>query len=174
MARRVLALRLVPTEVFGRLLVELRQTHPDTSIVAVAASDERAGADEVIDWRHARPRSLAAELRRRRFDLAVVAHGRDQYATRAYWKAVLLAAIARARETVLCEDGLLARRHGVGLGAARAVLQMLQELYAGGMALMVLLPLMLLAGAADLTEALAARAAGPAVGQTKDSPDDSF
>lgn len=174
MARRVLALRLVPPEVFARLLVQLRRTHPDTSILAVAASDETAGADEVIDWRQARPRRLAAELRRRRFDLAVVAHGRDQYATRAYWKAVLLTAIARARETVLCEDGLLAHRHGVGLGAARAVLQMLQELYAGAMALMVLLPLVLLAGAADLTEALAEGAAGAAVGQTKDGPDHSF
>ncbi len=174
MARSVLALRLVPTEVFGRLLAELRQTYPDTRIVAVATSEETAGADEVIDWRHARPRSLAAELRRRRFDLAVVAHGRDQYATRAYWKAVLLAAIARARETVLCEDGLLRRRHGIALGAIRAALQTLQEFYAGATAGVVLLPLILLVAVADLTEALAVRAAGPVVGQRKDSPDDSF
>ncbi len=171
MPRRLLAIRLVPTDAFTRLLQELRRGEPDAEVAALAASDHIDGADEVIDWRREGGRRLAAELRRRRFDVAVLAHGQDHYATHAYWKAVLLLWLAGARQSILCEEGLLDRRYSFLAGVGRAVRQAFQELCAGAFALLVLLPVIPLAGVVDLTEALAARLAGGTVRRAKDSLD---
>jgi hypothetical protein len=166
MERRLLAVQLVPADVFARLLCRLREENPRAHITAVAASEHIAEADATLDWRRTSGGRLAAELRRRRFDVAVLAHGRDHYTTRAYWKAVLLVRLARAREVLLCEEGRLDRQHGFLASTGRAVLQALEELYAAAFALLILLPLLLAAAATDLTEAAASGAAGGAADRT--------
>ncbi len=153
MGPRVLALRLVPEDIFERLLAQLRARHPEAHLTALAAGG--AGeADDAVDWRGARGLALLRDLRGRRPDLVVVAHGRDHYATRAYWKAVLLALGAGGRRC-LCEDGDLDREHGVAAGAGRAALQAAQEICAAGTGLLVLAPVLMMAAVTDLTEALA-------------------
>lgn len=162
MEQRLLAVQLVPADVFARLLHRLREENPKAHITAVAASEHIAEADATLDWRRTSGRRLAAELRRRHFDTALLAHGRDHYATYAYWRAVLLVRLARARETLLCEEGRLDRQHGLLAGMGRAVLQTLEEVYAAAFALLILLPMLLAAAIADLTEAPASGPAGGA------------
>jgi hypothetical protein len=145
-------MRLVPADAFTGLLQELRRREPDAEITALAASDHIDGASEVIDWRRTGGRQLATELRRRCFDVVVLAHGQDHYATRAYWRAVLLVSLTGAREVVLCEEGQLGRRHSVFAGAGRAVLQAVQETCGAAFALLVLLPVVLMAVVTDLAE----------------------
>jgi hypothetical protein len=166
MERRVLAVRLVPADVFARLLHKLREENPGAHITAVAASQHIAEADATLDWRRTSGGRLAAELRRHHFDTAVVAHGRDHYATRAYWTAVLLVRLVRAREVLLCEEGRLDRQHGFLPSMGRAVLQVLEELYAAAFALLILLPLLLAAAITDLIEAATSAPAGGAADRT--------
>ena len=173
MALRVLVVSLAPREVFARAVGELRRRHPEAEVTALlgTAGGEggHAGAevDEAIDW-HARSRqSLVAEVRRQGFDLMVVIHGSDQYASRAYWKAVGLAASSRARRKAFWEEGHPSGRGLPGaavLGALRAGAQVVEEAYAAGVGLVVLLPVVIAAAVTDLSEALAGKrgAGGPA------------
>ncbi|HUU53492.1 MAG TPA: hypothetical protein VMY87_01115 [Armatimonadota bacterium] len=154
MGSRLLALRLVPSDVFERLLGDLRARHPQVHVTAVAGG-EAGGADDVIDWRDIRGLALVRKLRETRPDIVVVAHGRDHYATRAYWKAVLLALASGARARSFCEDGDLRRPHGLLAGAGRALWQVAQEFCAAAIGLLVFGPLLLMAALTDLTEALA-------------------
>lgn len=150
MAQGVLAVQLVPDEEFAELLSELRAGARETRIVVLAAVEDVPGADETIDWRtHARG-SLLAEVQSREFDTAIVAHGMDHYATRAYWKAVLLVRAARPREIILCEGGTLASRHSLAAGVRRAFIHVLQECVAGVLGLVVLIPLVLGAVVTDV------------------------
>jgi hypothetical protein len=102
----------------------------------------------------------------------VVIHGRDQYASRAYWKAVGLAIGSRARRKAFWEDGRPAERgaaRAVLLGALRAGVQAVEEAYVAGMGLVVLAPVVIAAAATDLSEALAGkRGAGPPAKRGKD------
>jgi hypothetical protein len=150
MARRVLAIQLVPEEEFAELLSELRACDPEAEAVALAAAEEVPAADGTIDWRQYRRGELMEELRKGRFEKVIVAHGRDHYATRAYWRAILLARAVGAREVVLCEGGALAGRHGMGAGGGQAIMHLLQECAAGVLGLVVLVPLILGASVADL------------------------
>jgi hypothetical protein len=157
MAQRVLAVQLVPETEFAELLSELRAGDREVRVVALAAAGDVPAADETIDWRRYQRGKLLAELRQREFDTVVVAHGPDHYATRAYWKAVSLARAARPREIMLCEGGTLARRHGIGRGARRAFVHILQECVAGVLGLVVLVPLVLGAAVTDIFAAGAGR-----------------
>ena len=154
MGSHLLALRLVPPDVFERLLRDLRGRYPQARVTAVAGG-EAPGADDVIDWRDIRGLALVRKLRELRPDLVVVAHGRDHYATRAYWKAALLALASGARARAFCEEGDLRRSYGLLTGAARALWQLAQELCAAAIGLLVFGPLLLMAALTDLTEALA-------------------
>jgi len=170
MAQRLLALRLMPADEFERLLGALRARYPGAEIVALSGAGEVPEADETIDWR-ARPRAdLLADLRRRDFDLAVVAHGRDQYASRAYWKALALASASGAKARLLCQDGDLARCHGLAFGLWRAAVHITQEICAGVLALLLLLPVLLAISLSDIVEPLLERVAGQKAGQRKDTP----
>jgi hypothetical protein len=163
MGGRVLAVRLVPEDVFARLLRSLRTQHPEAHITALAASEDIAEADETLDWRRAGRREVAAKLRGQHFDTAVLAHGADHYAARAYWRAVLLVRLSGAREVLLCEEGRLDRSYSLLAGAGRALLQLLQEICAAGFALAILAPVLVAAGLSDLTQGPASRPAGGAV-----------
>lgn len=157
MGSHIIALRLVPPDVFERLLCDLRAQYPQAHITAVAGGEE-SGADEMIDWRSLRGIALVRKLRELRPDLVVVAHGRDHYATRAYWKAALLALASGARARSFCEEGDLRRSHGLTTGAGSALWQLAQEFCVAAIGLLVFIPLLLMAALTDLTEALAGRA----------------
>ena len=154
MASRIIALRLVPPDVFERLLRDLRARHPQAEITAVTG-DEAGTADGAVDWHTVRGLPLVKKLRGVRPDLAVVAHGRDHYATRAYWKAAFLALASGARARAFCEEGDLRRAHGLISGAARALWQLAQELCVGALAAMLFCPVLLMTALTDLTEGLA-------------------
>jgi len=172
MALRVLVVSLAPREVFARAVGELRRRHPEAEVTAlfgtagVEAGHAGVEVEEAIDWHAATGRRLLAEVRRRRFDLMVVIHGRDQYASRGYWKAVGLAAGSRARRKAFWEEGRPAEwglPRAALLGALRAGVQVVEEAYAAGMGLVVLAPVLIAAAVTDLSEALAGKrgAGGP-------------
>jgi hypothetical protein len=170
MARRLLVIRLLPAADFDRFLDALRARHADAEIVALSGAGDSPSADETIDWR-AHPRAdLLADLRRRGFDLAVVAHGRDHYASRAYWKAFALASASGAKARLLCEDGDLDSCRGPLFGLWRVAVHVIQEICAAALALLVLFPILLLLSLSDLTESLLERLAGPKARQRKDTP----
>jgi len=178
MGERVLVVSLAPREVFARAVGELRRRDPEATVTALlGTAGGEAGhvvveADEILDWHAATGRRVLAEVRERRFDLMLVIHGRDQYASRAYWKAVGLAMGCRARRKTFWEDGRPAER-GVAratlLGALRAGVQVVEEAYVAGMGVVVLAPVLIAAAVTDLSEALAGkRGAGPPVKRGKD------
>jgi len=181
MGPRVLALCLVPPDVFARLIEELRARHPESQIAALVGTTASGGApsladvDEVLDWRSLGRRALLAEVRKRRFDLLVVAHGRDQYATCGYWKALGLALVSQARAKVFSEDGRWGERGATSAvigGVANAALQVIQEICVAGLGLLVLLWVLVGVAVTDLTEALAGSgAAGAAKVRGKDGFD---
>ncbi len=174
----MLVVSLAPREVFARAVAELRRRNPDAKVTALSgtaggeAGHAGVEADETLDWHATSGRRLLAEMRERRFDLMLVIHGRDQYASRTYWKAVGLAASSRARRKAFWEDGRPAERGLPGaalLGALRAGVQVVEEAYVAGMGLVVLAPVLIAAAVTDLSEALGGkRGAGPPVKRGKD------
>ncbi len=182
---RILAISLVPPETFARILRAVRDQYPEGELVALLGSEGRYdSADEVMLWRSSGARRLIKELRRRRPDLVVVAHGGDQCLTRAYWKAVLLALLAGARQQLLWRDtcrvgmSLHARRQGatpavracskagfVLRAAGQAVAQLAAEAYVAATGLL-LAPILAAVAITDITEYLArAGRLGPPRGQ---------
>ena len=178
MGLRVLMVSLVPREVLARAVAELRRRHPEAEVTALLGTAGVEGghagveADEILDWHAATRGRLLAEVRERRFDLMLLIHGRDQYASRTYWKAVGLAIGSRARRKAFWEDGRPADRGLPGaalLGALRAGVQVVEEAYVAGMGVAVLAPVLIAVAVTDLSEALAGkRGAGPPVKRGKD------
>ncbi len=131
MRPRVLLVSLTPREVTARVVRDVRRRQPDAEVTVLAGvaghGDARAaGADQVLGWHDRSALVLVREVRRRRFDMMIVAHGDDQYASGAYWKAVGLAALSRARERVFWEDGRWSERGtlaGVAIGVVRGAFQ---------------------------------------------------
>jgi hypothetical protein len=164
---RVLVLSLVPSEVLAGLLDKVKAGHPDATItVLTGRSDGRLG-DEIWDWRARTAADLRREVKARRFDAALIAHGRDQYAASAYWKALALAALSGARRKRVCPEGRVPGRKlptavGAGLAGAAAILG--QHLLAAAFASALLLPLLALAVAVDLVRALTGGGARTAAG----------
>ena len=158
MPQRMLVLRLLPPGVFATLLAEVRRRHPGCTITSLAASDEVAAGDEHIDWRGVSARALPGLLRRSRFDLMVVAHGRDHCGSGAYWRAVVLAALSGARSIGFSEDGGLPDRGlagAVAAGLAWGMVRWGQAALASLLSLLILLLVLGAAAVADLTEWMA-------------------
>jgi hypothetical protein len=192
MRTEILALALVTPEAFGQMLRRLRARYPEARVVALGGrpgQPEGGGsqaADEYLTWHSLGARPLIREVRRRRFDLVVVAHGRDYYASRVYWKAVALALMSGARGKLFCEDGRLGDETAPlarlttgwagGEAVARAVLRGLvkaaargaAEVYVAAMGVLVAAVLIGMA-VTDLTEAAvdAFRGTGRRVGQAR-------
>jgi len=166
---RVLVVSLVPSEVLARVVATVRQGHPEARITALAGRRNIAVVDEILEWRSLAPAGLCREIRARRFDALVVAHGRDQYAGARYWKALGLAVVSGARRKRVCPDGRVPGRGlaaAVGAGVAGAAFILFQHVLAAVFASLVLAPVLLVAAVTDLTEALAgAPARRPAGGQ---------
>lgn len=178
MGERVLVVSLAPREVLARAVGELRRRDPEAKVTALLGTAGveagRAGmeADEILDWHGGTGRQVLAEVQERQFDLMLVIHARDQYASRAYWKAVGLAIGSRARRKAFWEEGRPAERGLPGaalLGLVRAGVQVVEEAYVAGMGLAVLAPVLIAAAVTDLSEALGGkRGAGPPVKRRKD------
>jgi hypothetical protein len=116
MGLRIVVVALVPPALFHNLVAGLRARYPGTYLIALIGTKElqdhasHARADEYLHWPSLGTRALIAELRRRRADLLVVAHGRGYYSTLTYWKAVSLALLSGARAKAFCPDGELTQR----------------------------------------------------------------
>ena len=177
MGPRILVVVLVPPDILKRLLQELRGRYPGARVTALAGTgeprrepDADSGTDEYLHWGSLGARALVSEIRERRYDLLVVAHGRDYYRKLTYWKAVALAVASRARGKLFCEDGKLAPGERVaidqlatfsaGVGALtgavlrewkHAVLPMLISAYIAAMGLL-LLPVLVGIAVTDLTD----------------------
>ena len=178
MGERVLVVSLAPREVLARAVGELRRRDPEVKVTALLGTAGGEGGhagvevDEILDWHAASGRRVVAEVRERRFDLMLVIHGGDQYASRAYWKAVGLAMGSRARRKAFWEEGRPAERGLPGatlLGVVRAGVQVVEEAYVAGIGVAVLAPVLIAVAVTDLSEALAGkRGAGPPVKRGKD------
>jgi hypothetical protein len=114
MQSSILVIGLVPRSDFTRFLGELRARYPEAAVTALVGNPElrieNAGVDEYLLWGDFPSRALAAELRRRRFSLFIVAFNREYYHTLTYWKVLLLAAFSRARNVLFCEQARLPTR----------------------------------------------------------------
>ena len=114
MQSSILVIGLVPRSDFTRFLGELRARYPEASVTALVGNPElrieNAGVEEYLLWGDLPPRALAAELRRRRFSLFIVAFNREYYFTLTYWKVLLLTAVSRARGVLFCEQARLPKR----------------------------------------------------------------
>jgi len=162
MIRRILVISTVPEARLAALARELRLRYSGAQITALvgvtpmtAASREAA---ECLAWGSYRLRGLIGELRSRRFDLVVVAHGREQYLSRGYWGAAALAAIGvGCSRTRFCEDGRLARSAIPAVAVSRAAAQLAEECYVLAMGVLLFLPVLMGVALSDLSEALVGR-----------------
>jgi hypothetical protein len=162
---RILAISLVPPATLARVLQALRSQYPEGEAVAlVNAQVCYRRADEVMLWPSFRARALIKEIRGRHFDLVMVVHGDDQYLTRAYWKAILVAAVSGSRRKSSWQEGRPAPRSGVcsaGMvlwAAMQAARQLAAEAYIAALGCLLLLIFVGMA-ATDLTQYLAGRGA---------------
>jgi hypothetical protein len=119
---RALVISLVPPEVLAALVAEVRRQDADAEVTVLAAGPVSGVADSCLSWQAIGRKALLAELSRRRFDRALIAHGRDQYTRLALWQALVVALLSRARRVALCEDGVL----GADTGSFRAVARALR------------------------------------------------
>lgn len=170
MRPRVLVVSLTPREVIARVVRDLRRRQPDAEVTLLAGAaghgDGRAaGADQVLGWHDRSALGLVREVRRRRFDMMVVAHGDDQYASGRYWKAVGLAALSRAREKAFWEDGRWSERGtlaGAAIGGIRGAFQAAAEAYVAVVGVLIFFALLIGVAVTDLSEAVVGRGAAGA------------
>jgi hypothetical protein len=110
-APALLVIGLTPAPDFSRFLGELRARYPEAALTALIGNPElRSGqpqADHYLLWSEFPPRALATELRRRRFALHLIVFNPEYRYTLPYWKALALAAAARAPAPLLCPQGRL-------------------------------------------------------------------
>jgi len=167
MAPRTLAVSLLSPEALAGPVRELRDRHPGEIVLLAGLCSEEGAAldgigDEVLSWRSQRPRDLVRDLRRRRFSRAVLAHSRDQHATRAYWRGIALVLASGAKQKVFLELESRSERGVVGAVFAGALSICLEVLGRVSVAALGALLFALVTGAAaatDASEALAGRGA---------------
>jgi hypothetical protein len=162
MIRRILIISTVPEARLAALARELRLRYSGAQITALVGVTPVTAANrdaaEYLVWGHYRLRALIGELRGRRFDLAVVAHGRDQCLSRRYWGAVAVAVLVGPFGMYsLCEDAQLTRSTVPAGALGRAAAQLAAEGYVALTGLLWLLPVLVGAAVVDLTEATVGR-----------------
>jgi hypothetical protein len=186
MGPSILVIALVPPEQFAQTMRRVRQDYVGARVVALVASADREArlsacpADEYLVWRALRPLALIRRIRRRGFELAFVAHGSDQYATFAYWKAAAVALTSRARRKLFCQfadaegQGPVAGEtaaamgepvsatRGVLGGVVRALADIAASAYVSVMGVALLMPVLVAITVTDLTEAASGRSGGRA------------
>ena len=160
MMSRILVISIMAEGALAALLNDLKQRHQEAEITALVGTApgqaaRRAPAEYLI-WGSLGRRRLIGELRRRRFDLVVVASGPDQCLSRGYWLALALAALSGSHRTLLCEEGRLVRGWPPLAALMRSASQLAAECYVAALGLVGLLPLLVAVAVTDLTE-LAAR-----------------
>lgn len=111
MRSALLVIGLLPPKDFARFLRDLRARYPEAPVTALIGNPELhsadPGAEQYLLWSDLPPRALAAEIRRRRFALLIVAFNPEYYYSLTYWKVLLLAAASRAKGVLFCKHGRL-------------------------------------------------------------------
>jgi radical SAM protein with 4Fe4S-binding SPASM domain len=126
--RRLLLLRLMPTNVFLALLKRLRRDFPGIHLTALLASDEgraeaKEAASEVMLARRMGLRSLLRRLRRGRFDGVLLAGGADYGLRTSYLRAALAARLVPRAERHQWEIGQALPGRPLWRAFARALLR---------------------------------------------------
>jgi|GEM_PF-2154763 len=152
MGDRILAIRLVPHDLFSRFLRGIRKQRNGDHITALAAADTVPEADDTIDWRSFTTRDLIKQLKDHRFSIALIVYGSDQYTSRIFWQAILLARLVCPGNIIIYENGDVSRAYTPLAGCRRAVLHLVQCLYVAAIGLAILSAVVLMAAVADLTE----------------------
>lgn len=159
MVSRILVISVVPEGPLAALVADLKARYPSASITALVGAEPTGAASrasaEFLLWGSLPARRLIGELRGRRFDRAVVAHGGDQCLSRSYWKAVAVALLCGGRRAVLCEDGKLTRSAPAAGAGGRAAVQLAGEAYVACVGLMLLGVVLLGVVLVEVTEGLA-------------------
>ncbi len=142
----VLIVSVVPTETLAKLVRAARERYPGAHLAVLCGGDEEVGADERLSWRALGARRLVSELRRQRFALVLLAHGRDQYLQPAFWKAMAAALLSGAARKMDCPDGEMGSEAGglrlLAKGKWGAITQIGAEGYVAAVGL-ALLPILL-------------------------------
>lgn len=112
MAPRIAVIGLTPGPEFARFLRALRERYPEAAVTAVVGTPElQAAAESLAEdcllWSSTSARRLLAELRRGRFALLALPYNREYRYTLAFWKALALTVVSRARGVLLCENARL-------------------------------------------------------------------
>ena len=162
MMSRILVISIMAEGALAALLDDLKQRHQEAEITALVGAapgraSRRAPAEYLV-WGSFGRRRLIVELRRRRFDLVVVASGPDQCLSRGYWQALALAVLSGSHRTLLCEEGRLVRGWLPLAALVRSASQLASECYVAALGLAWLLPLLAAVAVTDLTEPAARRA----------------
>ena len=112
MGASLLVIALVPPETFAPFLEELRQRYPEAGLTALVGTPELevgegAARPEYLRWGAGGSRALLRELRRRHFDLLVLAYTKDYCHRLTFWKALALVAASGAKGLLFCEEARL-------------------------------------------------------------------
>ena len=112
MTGNIIVIGLVPPPDFARFLRELRARYPEAKLTAVIGNKElqavaTQGAEECLLWSSMPARALLNELRQRQALLIAVPYNPEYAITRTYWKALMLASLARAKSLLFCERARL-------------------------------------------------------------------
>lgn len=165
MMSRILVISIMAEGALAALLNDLKQRHQEAEITALVGRNPRRTARrapaEYLIWGSLGARRLIGELRRRRFDLVVVASGPDQCLSRGYWQALALAALSGSHRTLLCEEGRLVRGWTPLAALMRSASQLAAECYVAALGLVWLLPMLAAVAVTDLSE-------GPARGEQQE------
>lgn len=165
MMSRILVISIMAEGALAALLNDLKQRHQEAEITALVGTNPRRAARrapaEYLIWGSLGARRLIGELRRRRFDLVVVASGPDQCLSRGYWQALALAALSGSHRTLLCEEGRLVRGWTPLAALMRSASQLAAECYVAALGLVWLLPMLAAVAVTDLSE-------GPARGEQQE------
>jgi len=158
MVSRILVISVVPEGPLAALVADLQARYQGASVTALVGAEPtgaaRRASAEFLVWGSLPSRRLIGELRGRRFDRVVVAHGGDQCLSRRYWKAVAVALLCGGHRMVLCEDGKLARSAPAAGAVGRAAVQLAGEAYVACLGLLLLGVVLLGVVLVEVTEGL--------------------
>lgn len=159
MISRILVISIVPEGPLAALVADLQARYQGASVTALVGAEPRGaarrGSAEFLLWGSRPARRLIGELRGRRFDRVVVAHGADQCLSGSYWKAVAVGLLCGGSSLVLCADGELTRKTPAAGAVGRAVVQLATEVYVAGLGLLLLGVVLLGVVVVEVTEGLA-------------------
>lgn len=158
--RRVLIICLSPTAVIAELMSKVKADHPKAGITLLVGHRDNPPSGEIMDWRAFSAARLLREINAQKYELVIIACGREQYLCARYWKALLLAAFSGARRTRVCLDGKTPGQgllHAFATGLGGALLLLAYHLLAGVFSAILLIMVLFSAILADMLAPFAGR-----------------